>query len=109
MNHGWGFVQGTPNLQILGILNDHLDAEHAFAFAIDLQDQLAVMDLEYSQVIGKCLDHDSPTAGVLFAAAAMGPITITEYGLDAVQVQDSAIPIDERLEHLLQLAAGLKP
>jgi hypothetical protein len=46
--------------------HDNFDAEHAFAFGIDLQGQFAVMHLEHRQIIRRRLDHDSPSGGILF-------------------------------------------
>src|SRR6266498_904319 len=103
-------IQRPPDTtQILGVRDDHLDAEHAFAFAIDLQNQLAIVNLEDRQVIGRSLDHDSPAGSILYTSSAMGPVTIAEDGFDPIQIERNSAPVDERLEDLLHLPAGFKP
>jgi hypothetical protein len=46
-----------------GVMHNDFDAENVFAFAIDLQRHLSVVDLEDRHIMGRCLDHDSPCVG----------------------------------------------
>jgi hypothetical protein len=53
-------LQRTPTLELLGIVDDDLDAKHALAFGIDLQSQLTAVQLEYRQIIRRFLDRYFP-------------------------------------------------
>jgi hypothetical protein len=41
-------------------MGNRFDAKHAFAFSIDLEGQLAAMQLEDRQIIRRSLDRDLP-------------------------------------------------
>ena len=43
-------------------MGNRFDAKHAFAFGIDLEGQLAAVQLEDRQIIGRSLDRDFPFA-----------------------------------------------
>ncbi|HUE00901.1 MAG TPA: hypothetical protein VMR62_15125 [Bryobacteraceae bacterium] len=53
-------LQRTSAPEFLGIVDDHLDAKDAFAFGLDLQSQLAAVQLEDRQIIRRSLDRDFP-------------------------------------------------
>jgi hypothetical protein len=38
-------------LELLSVVDDNLDAKHALAFGINLQSQLATVQLEYRQIV----------------------------------------------------------
>jgi hypothetical protein len=66
------------------------------------------MDLEDRDVIGRFLDHDSPSGGILFPRVIMRPVLIAEDRLDTVQIQGSARTVNQRLEYLVHLSSGLE-
>jgi hypothetical protein len=94
---------------LLGVVHDDFDAEHAFAFGIDLQGHFAVMHLEHRQIVRRCLDHDSPSGGILLSRVIMRAVLVAEDGLDPIQVQWRACPVNQRLENLIHLPAGTEP
>jgi hypothetical protein len=49
--------QNPAAAEFFGVVHNRFDAKDAFAFGIDLQSQLAEVDLENDQVILRCLDH----------------------------------------------------
>ena len=91
-----------------GVVHDGLNREHALAFAIDFQGHLSVMDLEDRDVIGRFLDHDSPSSRILFPRGIMRPVLIAEDRFDAVQIQGPARTVNQRLEYLVHLSSGLE-
>jgi hypothetical protein len=61
MHHDLGkLLQRAPTPEFLGIVDDNLDAKHALAFGIDLQSQLAAVQLEDRQIIRRFLDRYFP-------------------------------------------------
>src|ERR1700692_1236301 len=61
LHHDPGKVlQRTPALELLSMVDDDLDAKHALAFAINLQSQLATVQLDYRQIIRRFLDRYFP-------------------------------------------------
>jgi len=57
---GRELLEGTPALQFLGVVRGSLNAKDAFAFGIDLQRQLAAVQLEDRQILHRSLDRDFP-------------------------------------------------
>jgi hypothetical protein len=51
-------LQASTTTEFLGVMDNGLEAKHVFAFGIDLQSQLAEVQLENRQVIRRCLDSD---------------------------------------------------
>ena len=51
-------VQGAAAVELPRVMGNGLDAKHTFAFAIDLHGQLAAVQLEDRQIIGRSLDGD---------------------------------------------------
>src|ERR1700756_1671748 len=81
------------------------DAKDAFAFGINLQSQLAAMQLEDRQIIHRSLDRDFPfgrTPAIFWA------VPVTQDGLDGFQVERRAAAVDQRLKHLVHVRADLE-
>src|ERR1700692_1863336 len=53
--------QGASPPLLFGVVYDDFDAEHAFAFGIDLQRHFSVTYFEDRHVIRRFFDHDSPS------------------------------------------------
>ena len=63
------------------------DAKHAFAFGIDLQGQLAAVQLEDRQIIRRSVDRDFPFGGAFGSLAINRATPVSEDCLDGFQVQ----------------------
>ena len=62
------FLQRTSAPQFLGVVDHGLDAKYALAFGIDLQSQLAAVQLEDRQIIRRSLDRYFPFGATCFSA-----------------------------------------
>src|SRR5437868_6305333 len=89
-------------------MGNRFDAKHAFAFAIDLQSQLATVQLEDRQIIGRSLDRDFPFGRALGPSATFRAVFRSEDRLDGFQVQWRTTAVDERSKHLVHLPAHLE-
>src|SRR3979490_1232739 len=89
-------------------MSNRLDAKEAFAFSIDLQSQLAAVQLEDRQIIRRSLDRDFPFGRPLGSPAINRTMPVSEDRLDGLQVQGSAAAVDERLKHLFHVPAHLE-
>ncbi len=89
-------------------MHQRLQAEHAFAFGINLQGHAPAGDLEHRQIIRRFLDHDSPTPGRAVLAVKSGPSFALQESLDALDPQRCTTAVDHRLEHLLHPSSALK-
>src|SRR5690348_12653005 len=89
-------------------MGNGLDAEHAFAFGIDLQGQLATVQLEDRQIIGRSLGRDFPFGRSLGSSAINRAMSVSEDRLDSLQVQWRAAAVNERLKHLVHVPADLE-
>src|SRR6202043_783187 len=92
----------------LGVMGNGLDTEHAFAFGIDLERQLATVQLEDRQIIRRSLDRDFPFGRPLGSPAINRAMPVSEDRLDGLQVQWSTAAIDEGLKHLVHVPAHLE-
>ena len=79
-------------------MGNRFDAKHAFAFGIDLEGQLAAVQLEDRQIIGRSLDRDFPFGRPLGSAAINRAMPVSEDRLDGLQVQRSAAVVNEGLK-----------
>jgi hypothetical protein len=70
--------------QFLRVMHERFQAEHAFAFGINLQGQAATGDLEHRQIIPRFLDHDSPAPGRAVLAVKSGTSFVPQESLDAL-------------------------
>src|ERR1700759_5064065 len=89
-------------------MGNRFDAKHAFAFAIDLQSQLATVQLEDRQIIGRSLDREFPFDRSLGSSAIFRAMPVSEDRLDGFQVQWRAAAVDERLKDLVHVSAHLE-
>src|SRR5689334_5427230 len=89
-------------------MGNRFDAKHAFAFAIDLQSQLATVQLEDRQIIGRSLDRDFPFGRSLGWSAIFRAMPVSKDGLDGFQVQWRAAAVDECLKDLVHVPAHLE-
>ena len=89
-----------------GVVHNDLDAEHAFAFGIDLQRHLAAVHFEDRHIIRRCLDHDSPSRGCLFPLVIVRALLVAEDRLDAIQIERPARAVNQCPEDLLHLPVG---
>src|SRR5882762_9871935 len=86
-------LQRPPTIQSLGIVGNGLDAKHAFAFGIDLQTQLAAVQLEDRQIIRRSLDRHFPVGRMLFPSAISRTMLVSEDGLNGLQVESRTAEI----------------
>ena len=101
-------LQRSSTVQLLGVVSHRLNAKHAFAFGIDLQSQLAAVQLEDRQIIRRSLDRDFPRGGVPFPFVIFPTMPVSEDGPDGLQVQRRAAAVNQRLKHLLHLSADFE-
>src|SRR5947209_8678341 len=83
-------LQRPSTSQFLRIVNDHFDAKHALAVGIDLQRQLAAVQLEYRQIIRRFLDRYFPFGRLLFPLSVLRAALVAQDGPDRLQVQQHA-------------------
>ena len=84
------------------------DPKDAFAFGIDLEGQLATVQLEDRQIIRRSLDRDFPF-GRAFGSLAINRATpVSEDRLDGFQVQWGAAAVNEGLKHLVHVSSQLE-
>src|SRR3977135_886569 len=81
-------------------MSDSLNAKYALAFGIDLQRQLAAVQLEDCQIIRRSLDRDFPFGRPHVAWAVFRPAFVSEDRLYSLQVQQRSAAIDQGLEDL---------
>src|ERR1700730_15954830 len=91
-----------------GNLSNGLDAKHAFAFGIDLQSQLAAVQLEDRQIIRRSLNRDFPFGRAFCSPAIFRTMLVSEDGFDGLQIEWGTAAVDERLKHLFHVPAHLK-
>src|SRR5438132_14386370 len=89
-------------------MGNRLDAKDAFAFGIDLQGQLAAVQLEDRQIIRRSLDRDFPFGRVFGSLAINRATCVSEDCLDGFQVQWGAAAVNEGLKHLVHLSSQLE-
>src|SRR6267142_6712326 len=78
-----------------------------FAFAIDLEAQLATVQLEDRQIIGRFLDADFPL-GRSLGSAISRTTPVSQDRLDGLQGYWRAAAVDQGLKHLVQMPAHLE-
>src|SRR4030088_3379837 len=64
-----------------------LVAKHAFAFGIDLQSQLAAVQLEDRQIIRRSLNRDFPFGRALCSPAIFRTMLVSEDGFDGLEIE----------------------
>jgi len=88
-------------------MGNGLDAKDTFAFAIDLQGQLAAVQLEDRQILGRSLDAHFPLGRSLGSAISRAA-TVSQDRPDGLQVQGCAAAVDQGLKHLVEMPAHLE-
>ena len=71
-------------------MDDDLDTKHALAFGINLQSQLAAVQLEDRQIIRRFLDRYFPFGRLLFPLSVLRAALVAQDGPDRLQVQQHA-------------------
>src|SRR5262249_11371144 len=89
-------------------MGNRLDAKYTFAFAIDLEGQLAAVQLEDCQIIGSSLDRDFPFRRSLGASAINRAVLISKNCFDGLQIETHAAAVDERLKDLSYVSTDRK-
>src|SRR6266446_2336012 len=89
-------------------MGNRFDAKHAFAFGIDLQGQLATVQLEDRQIIRRSLDRDFPFRRPSGSPAINRAMPVSEDGFDGLQVQRSTAAVNEGLKHLVHAPAHVE-
>src|ERR1700746_3219715 len=89
-------------------MGNGLDAKHAFAFGIDLQSQLAAVQLEDRQIIRRSLNRDFPFGRALCSPAIFRTMLVSADGFDGLEIEWGTAAVDERLKHLFHVPAYLK-
>src|SRR3984893_15593970 len=107
-HHLGELLQRATAVELARVMSNRLDAKDAFAFAIDLQSQLAAVQLEDRQIIGRSLDRDLPFGRPLGSTADFRTMLVSEDGLDGLQIERRAAAVDQRLKHLFHVPADLK-
>src|SRR5438477_2001246 len=85
-----------------------LDAKHAFAFGIDLQSQLAAVQLEDRQIIRRSLNRDFPFGRALCSPAIFRTMLVSEDGFDGLEIEWGTAAVNEGLKHLVHVPAHLE-
>src|SRR6201997_871476 len=89
-------------------MGNRFDAKDAFAFGIDLEGQLATVQLEDRQIIHRSLDRDFPFGRAFGSPAINRAMPVSEDGFDGLQVQWGAAAVNEGLKHLVHVPAHLE-
>src|SRR6202045_1923756 len=89
-------------------MGNRFDAKHTFAFGIDLERQLATVQLEDRQIIRRSLDRDFPFGRPLGSPAINRAMPVSEDGFDGLQVQRSTAAVNEGLKHLVHAPAHVE-
>src|SRR5258708_28005573 len=84
-------------------MGNGLDTKDTFALGIDLQGQLAAMELEHRQIVRGSLERDFPFGRRFVPRAIFRTTFVSEDCLDRPQVQRGTAAVDECLKHLLQV------
>src|SRR5467141_4059222 len=89
-------------------MGNDLDAKDAFALGIDLQSQLAAVQLEDRQIIRRSLNRDFAFGRALCSPAIFRTMLVSEDGFDGLEIEWGTAAVDERLKHLFHVPAHLK-
>jgi len=75
-------------------MSDDLDAKYAFAFGIDLQSQLAAMQLEDRQIIRRFLERNLSLRGASMPPMKFRTTLVSDNGFDGLQVQGTSAAVN---------------
>src|SRR4029077_11697273 len=101
-------VQRPAAVELSRVMGNNLDAKDAFALGIDLQSQLAAVQLEDRQTIRRSLNRDFPFGRALCSPAIFRTMLVSEDGFDGLEIEWGPAAVDERLKHLFHVPAHLK-
>src|SRR5439155_21149809 len=107
-DHLGKLFQGATAVELPRIMGNRFDAKYAFAFGIDLEGQLAAVELEDRQIIGRSLDRDFLFGRPLGSPAISRAMLVSKDRLDGLQVQWSTAAVNEGLKHLVHAPAHLE-
>src|SRR6266478_1503466 len=107
-HHLGELLQRATAVELARVMSNRLDAKDAFAFSIDLQSQLAAVQLEDRQIIRRSLDRDFPFGRPLGSAVDFRTMLVSEDGFDGLEIEWGTAAVDERLKHLFHVPAHLK-
>src|SRR5258707_6624981 len=85
------------------VMGNDLDAKDAFALGIDLQSQLAAVQLEDRQIIRRSLDRDFPFGRALCSPAIFRTMLVSDDGFDGLEIEWGTAAVDESLKRLFHL------
>jgi hypothetical protein len=86
-NDLWKALQRSLTVQFQSVVSHRLHAKHAFAFGINLQSQLAAVQLEDRQIIRRSLDRHFPIGRPLFAFAISWTTPVSQDGPDGLEIK----------------------
>src|ERR1700746_3805420 len=89
-------------------MRDGLDAEYTFAFGIDLESQLAAVQLEDRQIIRRSLDRNFPSFRRLLCSAIFRTPAVSQNGFDDLHIQRCTATVNQGLKYLLHMPADFK-
>ena len=99
-------INPLPTAKLFDVVNDHLDPQDAFAFAIHLDRQLPKMDFEDRQIIDRSLDHDlTSRSGSFLLPTKERTMLGGKDDFDHLEVQRGSRSINDTLKHLIQVAS----
>src|SRR5438132_9070619 len=101
-------LQRATAVELARVMSNRLDAKDAFAFGIDLQSQLAAVQLEDRQIIRRSLDRDFPFGRPLGSVVDFRTMLVSHDGLDGLRIERGPAAVDQRLKHLFHVPAHLK-
>src|ERR1700741_3308689 len=101
-------VQRATTVEFCRVMGNRFDAKDAFAFGIDLEGQLATVQLEDRQIIHRSLDRDFPFGRAFGSPAINRAMPVSEDRFDGLQVQWGAAAVNEGLKHLVHMPAHLE-
>src|ERR1700730_14296038 len=89
-------------------MGNGLDAKHAFAFGIDLQSQLAAVQLEDRQIIRRSLNRDFPFGRALCSPAIFQTMLGSEDGFGGLEIEWGTAAVGQAVIRVLHRPAPLK-
>ena len=89
-------------------MGNRFDAKDAFAFGIDLEGQLAAVQLEDRQIIRRSLNRDFPFGRALCSPAIFRTMLVSEDGFDGLEIEWGTAAVNEGLKHLVHVPAHLE-
>src|SRR5690349_15264508 len=89
-------------------MGNRFDAKDGFAFGIDLEGQLAAVQLKDRQIIRRSLNRDFPFGRALCSPAIFRTMLVSEDGFDGLEIEWGTAAVNEGLKHLVHVPAHLE-